>query len=83
MLPYYWAKEIYQNGPLKIFSFLQHEKRFQVTFRVEELWYGYRVVFRRFWQLQVYPLANARPFSLLFGCYEFFIPLPLLRSCQT
>ena len=37
MLPYYWAKEIYQNGPLKILSFLQHEERFQVTFRVEEL----------------------------------------------
>ena len=30
-----------------------------------------------FWQLQVYPLTNARPFFLLFGCYEFFILLPL------
>ena len=26
-----------------------------------------------FWQLQVYPLTNARPFFLLFGCYEFLI----------
>lgn len=24
------------------------------------------------WQLQVYPLTNARPFFLLFGCREYF-----------
>ena len=35
-----------------------------------------------FWQLQVYPVTNARTFLLLFGCYELFILMSLLWSCQ-
>ena len=35
-----------------------------------------------FWELQVYPVTNARTFLLLFGCYELFILMSLLWSCQ-